>query len=309
MAAGGKGGTGCHPTGADESARRAHSSALGAVAPESPPDRGGRSGGDDLLAAALRYAGYGWRVHPCRPGTKSPRFKWRQAATTSPSTIAAWWRQWPDGNIAICTGLGSLDVLDFDVAAGKPGMATLERLNAAGLLAGAIAVVRTPSGGWHYWFAGSAERNHSLPEFGLDLRAAGGMVIAPPSAVDGRAYEFVERRPPSGVTVDWAAVVELLCPDRRPPNPARARTGVRPFAASPDRRPANLDGLVRWVARQPEGARNDRLFWASCEALRQGASDTVLAELVAAAVAAGLDRRSAENSVQSARNTIHGRSR
>jgi hypothetical protein len=258
----------------------------------------------ELLAAALGYAAAGWPVHPCwwttehgcgcgeagcgSPG-KHPLTRWRDAATADPETIRRWWSRWPTANIAIATGEPGPDVLDIDITGGKPGRESLARLRTAGLVAGAVATVRTWSGGLHLYYAGTGAGNGAMPRHGVDLRSAGGYVLAPPSQITGRRYALIAHRDPTGVTVDWAAVRRLLAP--APPVPAAK---VRPGGGG------NHDALVRWVARRPAGSRNDSLYWAARRAVETGAGLEVLAELVAAAVATGLPEPEARRTVQSA---------
>ena len=57
------------------------------------------------------------------------------------------------------------------------GWAAFNRLKAAGLLAGAFRLVRTPSGAAaHLYFAGTDQRSGSLPGQHLDFKACGGCV-------------------------------------------------------------------------------------------------------------------------------------
>src|SRR5262249_47277285 len=95
---------------------------------------------------ALAYAGYGWPVFPCQPGSKEPatRHGFRDA-TTDPDQIHWWWRRHPDANVAIGTGSPGPDVLDVDQhgQAGS-GFAALNRLRRSGLIEGYRAIVRTP---------------------------------------------------------------------------------------------------------------------------------------------------------------------
>lgn len=241
----------------------------------------------DLLAAALAYAASGWPVHPCQPRGKEPLTRWRDAATTDARIIASWWRHWPTANVAIATGTPGPDVVDFDTKDGRAGLDSLDRLRAAGLLAGAFALVQTPSGGWHLYYAGTDQGNASLRRHGVDFRGLGGYVLAPPSVVGGRPYVLAERRDPAGQRVDFAAIRRLLDP---PPALPRARSGGR----------GNPDALVRWVARQPRGGRNNALFWAACRAVESGAGRDVLVALVDAGVTAGLSEDEAVLTVKSA---------
>ena len=126
--------------------------------------RGNEPESGRLLAAALAYAAAGWPVFPCRPDTKIPATKHGcKDATTSPPTIHAWWQR-AAYNVAIATGAPGPDVLDVDVHATGSGWAGHERLKSAGMITGALRMVRTRSGGLHVYFAGTAQRNGSCPE-------------------------------------------------------------------------------------------------------------------------------------------------
>jgi len=253
----------------------------------------------DMLAAALAYAEIGWPVFPCTPNGKVPivahGFK---SATTDAGTITAWWARCPAANVAVATGAPGPDVLDVDVKDGRPGMALFDRARAAGLLHGAAAIVRTPSGGLHLWFAGTGQHGGAVGTGrAVELKAAGGYVLLPPSYVvdtehgyAGR-YELMERRDTVGV-VDFGAVRRLLAPP--PLAVPRARRGGR----------RGHDALVRWFGQQTNGNRNSGLFWAACCALETGAGNDILADLVDVAVTAGLTTYAAERTIASARTRV-----
>jgi hypothetical protein len=112
-------------------------------------------------------------------------------------------------------------VVDVDVKSGGNGYQALERARRAGLLAGAIAIVRTPSGGAHIYYPGTDQPGRALRRHGLDFKTRGGYVVAPPSTVGGRCYQLVEERP-DGRPVDFAAIAALLDPPRPMRPPARA---------------------------------------------------------------------------------------
>jgi hypothetical protein len=170
-------------------------------------------------------------------------------------------------------------------------MAHLDRLRAAGLLDGASAWVRTPSGGLHAYFTGTAQRCGHLPGCHLDFRSAGGYVLAPPSQVGGHPYRALATTGQAG-PLDWAAVTALLHPQRQPRLPQPRQGQV------PGRDP---DHLARWVAAQPEGNRNAGLFWAANRALETDpAAD--LSDLADAARQAGLGEREITRTLDSARN-------
>jgi Bifunctional DNA primase/polymerase, N-terminal len=216
-------------------------------------------------------------------------------ATTDPAQITAWFSRNPSWNLAIATGTPGPDVLDVDDhgPAGN-GYAAFARLSKAGLLDGAAAYVRTPSGGLHAYFTGTAQRNGHLPTHHLDFRSRGGYVLAPPSHVDGKPYQVIRMVNADGA-LDWATVTTLLEPHRQPrrlqPGPAPGR---------------DLSHLARWVASQAEGNRNAGLFWAANRALENDpAAD--LSPLAAAARQAGLGDPEITKTLDSARSS--GRTR
>ncbi|MGH3218974.1 MAG: bifunctional DNA primase/polymerase [Streptosporangiaceae bacterium] len=240
--------------------------------------------GAAMLGPALAYASAGWPVFPCKPGQKAPDtahgFK---DATTDPAVIRRWWPS--SRNVAIATGAPGPDVLDVDVKPDGSGFAAFNRLKQAGMLTGARALVRTPSGGLHAYYAGTGQPSGRLVRHFLDFKAAGGYVLAPPSAVGGKPYELLDHRGGATARLDWEAVTRLLDPPGEPPRPGRHDDG-------------DPGSLAAWVAAQQEGNRNDGLFWAACRAVEAGHGD--LDGLVAAAVQAGLSEAEARRTVASA---------
>lgn len=234
-------------------------------------------------AAALRYARAGWPVFPCRPGLKEPATAHGcKDATIDPDRIRRWWTSCPAFNVAVATGAPGPDVLDVDVHPGGSGFEAFGRLKRAGLLTGAGAIIRTPSGGLHVYFGGSDQPNGRLPRHHLDFRGRGGYVLVPPSSVGGRPYELVRKGAAAG-RLDWSQVRALLDPPR---------------PAGPRRTGGDIGHLAAWVAALPEGNRNDGLFWAACRAVEGGAAE--LGVLAEAAVRAGLSEREAWQTITSA---------
>lgn len=134
------------------------------------------------------YTERGWKVFPLTKNTKTPAtpngFK---DASTDPHTIKA------GQNVGIATGKGLL-VLDIDRKHGKDGgevLASLEREH--GKLPATLTAT-TPSGGEHLYFSYPANvaiqsRANICKEHGegLDIRADGGYIVAPPSRTEASA--------------------------------------------------------------------------------------------------------------------------
>lgn len=258
-----------------------------------------------ILDHALRYASSGWPVFPCWPGEKSPLAEHVAGrpdqvqgaphgfhdATTDQQLIHTWWSLWPNANLAWPTGPRTADVLDIDVRPSGTGWAALIKLKRHGLLPPPLAAVQTPSGGLHLYFPGTSQPSGSLPGHFLDFKAVGGYVLAPPSTINGHPYSWVslgER--PSSAPVDWAAIRRFLAPPPLPRKVNRAVTG------------RDVSALARVVAATAEGNRNRILFWAACRASAEGHDD--LAELLAAAIHAGLPEPEARRTIANARRWV-----
>ena len=258
-----------------------------------------------VLGPALAYAARGWPVFPCRaeadPCPDPQRCECKapltrngfKDATTDAAVIRGWWGRWPAANVAIASGAPAVDVLDVDVATAGSGWPAFNRLKRAGLLTGARALIRTPRGGLHVYFAGTAQPCGSLTRAGhyIDFKASGGYVLAPPSRVHGKPYEVLDHRPGTAM-LDWPAARRLLDPPR--PLPARPGRGT------------GTAGLVAFVAGLPEGNRNAGLFWAGCRLAEANSPSGDVEQLIAAAVQAGLPEDEARRTVASAARKAAG---
>ena len=253
------------------------------------------------LRQALAYAERGWPVFPCKPGRKAPATEHGHLdATTNPARINAWFSRRPGLNLAIATGSPGPDVLDIDShGPADNGYAALAELRAAGLLDGIAASVQTPSGGLHLYLLGSDQRCGHLPARHVDFLAQGGYALIPPSEVDGRSYtQLKDLGGDHGL--DWAAARRVLEPARD--------SGLATHRPPAPRHPPQeqVDALARWVAAQPEGNRNNGLFWAANRALEADqAAD--LSPLAAAARHAGLTDPEITRTLDSARRTSQAR--
>lgn len=111
--------------------------------------------------------------------------------------IQAWAQE--GGNVGILTGSASgIAVIDIDNHNGVDGLGNLkEFLEMYDITLPKTQVIKTPSGGLHYYFKLDEKyndtqfiQNHSQLE-GVDFQTHGRYVVAPPSQINGKYYEVV----------------------------------------------------------------------------------------------------------------------
>ena len=219
-------------------------------------------------------------------------------ASNDEPAILAWWREHPQANIGVSCGPSGLLVIDVDHPAGAESW---HRLCAEDGIAVRTVVSLTPAGGHHEYFAapqGLAAKNSAgrlAPN--LDVRTAGGYVIAPPSRhPNGGIYRWAPGQGPGEVPL--APLPEPLV--RR----LAALAGAGEGNTIASRRRGQVRDIRRYgqaalqreaqmVRQAPEGTRNDRLNRAAfClgRLVAQGAlaPAEVEEELAYAAIRAGL---------------------
>ena len=137
--------------------------------------------------------------HPCIGA-------WQNSGTDDPAVLEDWRKRWPGLNLGIVTGEPSgFFVLDVDPDHG--GIDSLKEWKEQGLDLGAPPLFRTGGGGFHVLFA-------LPPDFiptttagklapGLDIRGAGGQIVAPGSLHrSGKRYK-VEVKAPLAPAPEW----------------------------------------------------------------------------------------------------------
>ena len=147
---------------------------------------------------ALYYASRGWPVLPlysveggcctcgdatCRSPGKHPRTQHGvKDASANSWQIHRWWKWWPNANVGIATGVPS-GLVVFDIDPRNGGDVSYEQLRKEYPAAFAeLLEVRTGSGGTHLYFecrSPTPSRANIRP--GIDVKADGGYVVAPPS--------------------------------------------------------------------------------------------------------------------------------
>jgi len=273
----------------------------------------------EQLRAALAHAARGWRVFPLRAGDKRPAIKdWEARATCDSARIRRAWLRHPRLNIGIACGPSDLVVIDLDTSDhGSVRPAEWDRpgiRDGVDVLAALAAnhdqplpwetlSTQTPSGGEHLYFtapAGYRIRN-SAGRLGwlIDVRAAGGYVVAAGSVVRGRRYrssEFDE------VAALPAWIAELLH------EPATRRPDLGPVLDIVGRRSqyaaAALRGEIDHVLAAGRGSRNASLNKAAfalgqlvaAGLLPDGLARSALAE---ASAAVGLPANEADRTIRS----------
>ena len=274
-----------------------------------------------LRDSALAYAARGWRVFPlhgiadgactcgrvgCSSPGKHPRVRrGLHEATTDPAEIDKWWTRWPDANIGVVTGpVSGFVVIDLDEPDSAVSVARLELLghHLSPTLTAMTGVGR------HLYYATElvlTNTTRRLPGIdedlaGIDLRADGGYVVAPPSThVSGTTYEW------SDPAANLTPLPTWIRPRKRP-------SPTTPMARAPA---ADGDGTVYGLAAlqaeletlttTPEGSRNhqlNRAAFALGQLIAGGELEERRArsELLSAALAIGLPEREARQTLDSA---------
>lgn len=164
------------------------------------------------LNEALDLCANGYYVFPGVKGEKRPMpgIQWGDESTNDPGKIREWWaHKWPDANIWINCGQSGIVVFDFDrkliqkdgnvLYDGRTGMDSYQTLSDMYPEILETRKVRTGSGGIHLYFKNRglhiASKNGQLSAYpGVDVKAHGGAVIAPPSLSDKGNYSCEDRR-------------------------------------------------------------------------------------------------------------------
>jgi RecA-family ATPase len=279
------------------------------------------------LAVAWRMARAGLSVFPCdwRPKpdnqnspTKRPLVKWASEATDDLEQILRWWARWPDALVGLPVGVHGLIVVDADRHGGPDGVAAFQSYISKHAMPDGVPIVETLSGGRHYYFAqpaGKALGNSkgALPA-GIDVRGAGGFVIAPGTVWRDASYRdagpqtVADAFEAGTVQVAPAWLVKLLEPAPEPPRSLPPRSP----SPSSDRREeayarAALDAECAEVASTGEGGRNTALNKAAFSAgtmigagwIGRGECESAL---IAAAAACGLKGWEARATIRSGIN-------
>jgi putative DNA primase/helicase len=216
---------------------------------------------DRFLDFVESYAALGWKVFPCHgvakdkctcgrldcghPGKHPATDHGFKDSTGDVGRIQAWWSDLPFANIAIATGvISGIVVLDVDPrSGGAESLADLRKLH--GELSSTVSAL-TGGDGQHYYFAhpgGQVISRTFRP--GLDLKADGGYVIAPPSThLSRKRYEWEVGHGPTEIVL--APIPDWLLMESQPPERAgAAEVPGRITAGSRNSSLASLAGTMR----------------------------------------------------------------
>lgn len=133
---------------------------------------------------------------PCDSPGKHPRTKWKSRSTKrlSKEQLKTWWKKYPNSNVGIVTGkISGIAVLDID---GEEGVESLRKMGIELKDLPVTPTARTGGGGYHFIFKMSSSaktRAGILPN--VDIRAEGGMIVAPPSLhLSGNNYTWIPQK-------------------------------------------------------------------------------------------------------------------
>lgn len=259
---------------------------------------------NQALHDALSYAANGWPVFPLLPNTKRPATEHGlKDASTDPDTIRAWWARWPAANIGIALPPDVLavdvDVKDID------GFASLAALTVEHGELPATLTAETASGGWHLYFRKPTDvrvKNRVGIRPGIDVRAQGGYLVAPPSTIGGRAYRWLNDDDAADCP-DW--LLDVLTEEKKATtSPATAPQALQSTARDAYSQRA-LERATSAVVAAPEGGRNDALNGAAYGLARLAAAGRLdwhhaAAMMERAALAAGLEPDEVRKTLESA---------
>ncbi|MFZ5919305.1 MAG: bifunctional DNA primase/polymerase [Chloroflexota bacterium] len=215
---------------------------------------------DTLLKSGLAYAQmFGWAVLPLKARDKTPLTPHGvNDASTDPAIIRGWWARWPDANIGLACGPSGLVVIDLD--ADRNGLDTWAELcQRHGINGDGALVSLTGGGGQHLVFsANGAPVSSSAGKLGpgVDVRANGGYIVAPPSVH------------PNGQVYAWE--VSAHPKDRKP---ATLPAALAALLTDNGKAPRQADPLPERI---PSGQRNHILASLAGSMRRRGASESAI---------------------------------
>ncbi len=148
-----------------------------------------------MMQAALEYASMGFSVFPLTEGSKIP-LKGSAGvhdATQDTETICRWWTEMPMCNIGIAMGNGFVAIdFDEDEEKDKHGIESLRRWEYEHRVELPDTIISlTPRGGAHYIYKDPIGHGNKVDLYnGVDVRGNGGYIVAPPSRIGEKRYQW-----------------------------------------------------------------------------------------------------------------------
>lgn len=176
-----------------------------------------------ILGTAYDYQARGLSVIPVLYQDKQPSAKWKEFQTRAATLteIDAWFDNDALHNVGIVTGYRGLVVIDFDdIGAYVTWLAWAGRNGATAAVATTTYRVRTARGVHIYIRLPQPTRTRPLREHKIDIKAAGGYVLAPPSVhPDGTPYTTPDPTAPilSVETLSQVLPAAILVPNSKGP--------------------------------------------------------------------------------------------
>lgn len=245
------------------------------------------------LAAAIGYAGLGWKTFPLAYNSKKPPrgSNGHNGATSDLDALYSKFNGW-DGNIGVATGDPSgIWVLDIDPM--KGGTDNLLNYGFGPEQFPETASCSTPRRGTHYYFKvppGATIWSREGVLHGVDVRGNGGYAALPPSNINNVPYEWFIGLDPLVDNVEIAyAPPELL---------------ALVLAASPEQSSKTKFMLPSSI---PEGERNGTLFRYACSLWARDMSVDEVSQRVHSANTANCDSPLPEREVFAILKSVTGR--
>jgi hypothetical protein len=247
-----------------------------------------------MLEHALAYDARGWVVIPMVVGKKKALVKWKGITEPDPLRTELYWQRRPDASIGVLCGPSGLVVIDEDDPAGLEFLPDLPP----------TATVTTGRGRHHIYTDRSngklrnttgrvPVRGEWVESPGIDIRATGGLFIAPPSLhKSGVRYLWDDDALAIGVAPapGWLQPVA-----KRKPIAIEVTTGDYSH---------QIEAIIDVIRKASNGQRNSCTNWAAYrlgELVVQGkiSRSDAFGKLYDAAVGVGLDDHEAETTVNS----------
>lgn len=238
-------------------------------------------------------------------GSKAPRIKWRDEDSATPERFDDLSATFPETTAwGLLCGRSGLLVIDIDRHGDSDGFEALGPVYLDLLLDDPLAVT-TPSNGEHLYFRlpdGVTQRSVPNPKWytGVDVKSAGGYVLAPGSRTSKGVYQIAAGRIDSiPMAPDWLlrelSALQAHQVERTadiPPLPPKVAIRERLFAE-----------ILHEVAYLEEGGRNNALFYKTRVLVERGLlNDYTEPLLLEASMYSGLSSTEAQTAINSAKN-------